>query len=135
MRYALLLLLAGCGSGVDVVENHGYGWHTDAVGTSGLRVQSRVGAIDPSVITRMDSAFAEVVQCTGIQAPPPFVIVVPTDEIAPLSGFTYYSPPSIKLDANLVVLRHEYVHYLLIMSGFPREDNDNHNSPLFGACG
>lgn len=130
--WLLLLFMAGCGSAGD--DNHGYGWRVDETGASGLQLQCNA-TCDPSTMQRLETAFAEVMECTGIQSPPPFVVIVAFEDIAPLNGFTYFDPPTIKLEPALIVLRHEYVHYLLIMSGFPRADNEAHNSPFFGACG
>lgn len=130
----MLLACAACGAAGDDSNNHGYGWRVDQVGASGLRLQCNATCA-PSTMQSLETAFFEVMQCTGIQAPPPFVVIVPYEDIAPLNGFTYFEPPTVKLEPALIVLRHEYVHYLLIMSGFPREDNEAHNSPFFSTCG
>jgi hypothetical protein len=139
MKYLALLLpavCAGCGVAGDS-DNHGFGFRVDEVGESGLWFQYRPGKYDPALgyMPYLEETFASVQECTGLSAHPPFVVVVTHSEMPTSSGYTYYDPPLVTIRTNLLVLRHEYVHYLLSQTGFDDGANSNHQSPLFALCG
>ena len=137
--WALLLLLASCGSGSapDNNDNHGYGEGFDVAGPTGMRLRYT------PVLTRTDTfadpalfedLYSQVETCTGISAPPPFIIVVPHDALNsydPSFIGVYLSHPSLILlygDAYTVP-RHEFIHYLLDMH--TGDLDSTHKSPLF----
>ena len=136
-------LLFGC-HGPDY-NNYGFGYRVDEVGPTGLRLQWNPdperpqwsGPYDPSLgyMAVMEKWYAEVLACTGLDALPPFVVIVRHRDLPTVPGKTFFDPPLVMVHPNLLALRHEYVHYLLAMTGFPEDDNTNHNSPLFLKCG
>lgn len=150
---AVALALAGCGSGgggdsTPDNNNHGYGYATDDVSPSGLRLQFRRAGTYRDPVTGaaysedllpgfgtwldfLERDWQNVKACTGLDAEPPFVILLAPGTLAPNGGLTYSTKPYTVLIEYLQVARHEYVHYLLSVSGFPEADNLAHNSPLF----
>jgi hypothetical protein len=136
---ALLLLLTGCGSGSEPAnhDNHGYGEAYDVAGATGLRLRYtpvlKSGEVfaDPALF---EDLYSQVEACTGISAPPPFIILVPHDSLNhydPSFIGVYLSRPSLILlygDAYNVP-RHEFIHYLLDMH--TGNLDPTHKSPFF----
>lgn len=133
---ALVIPIVGCGEQA-IDDNHGYGWQYDVLGESGLKLQYRPGVYVEALgyMERLETSFREVEQCTGFSASAPFVVVMIARDLFPNIGLTYIDPPFlVTVETSLNALQHEYVHYLLAQSGFPKDDNENHRSPLFMAC-
>lgn len=124
-------LLAGCGSGGDGnSNNHGYGWEYDVQGASGLKVRYHPEA-QQTPVQMFETAYNEVQQCTGLTAPPPFVIFVGNDALPGVRGLYYWSPPLIVIK-TWFIFKYEAVHYLLDHNtGNP---DPAHNSELFAKC-
>jgi hypothetical protein len=89
-----------------------------------------------------DRLYLNAEACTGITAAPPRIVY--ENYIGPAGEYGYVTH-EVLLNKNrnyaqdcatvASVLRHELVHHLLNMAGFPVEDNRAHKSPLFGLCG
>jgi hypothetical protein len=132
----LVFLLSGCGGGgedaASSTDNHGYGWQFNAEGEKGLRL--REPGATPQTASDLERYAGTIAACAGISAPPPFVIVVPRDSLAPHIGWYYSNPPLIVVDEIYrdVSFAHEMVHYLLDQS--TGELDADHRSPLFAAC-
>lgn len=137
-----LLLLAACGSsGEGGHNNHGYGYSYDAITESGLRVRYPPA---PTTYTPdyfppsfFETVYREVMECAGLNYPGPLVVMVAPPlyfEGDSVSGITYHDTGTIVI-TRTSIMRHEFVHYLLLMNGFPNDRNKNHDSPLFDACG
>ena len=124
-----VLSCVSCGSGGDGdSNNHGYGWEYDVQGASGLKVRYHPGATQTTV-HMLETAYNEVQQCTGLTAPPPFVIF--TDSLPDVRGLYYWSPSLIAIE-TWFIFKHEAVHYLLDHNtGNP---DPAHNSELFAKC-
>lgn len=128
----LLVFLAGCGSsGEENSNNHGYGFEFDLQGATGLKLRYTPVLQAGSQFAGAEfyeSEFQRVEDCTGIQAPAPFVIVVGNLT----TGGRYHSGPPLILLLDATWFGHEAIHYLLDHStGNP---DTNHNSPLFNQC-
>lgn len=134
----LLLVLAGCGSGgQDQPANHGYGFAYDVQGASGLKLRTSPlapnGLADPAFY---EASFAKTEACSGLSAPPPFIIISVLDNY---NGLYYSNPSLIVINPNILVdtihdgtETHEMIHYLLdVNTGDP---DQNHASPLFMKC-
>jgi hypothetical protein len=123
MRIAIavvLVALSGCGGGGDdySADNHGFGWEFSAVSSGGLHLRRPndpgfwPGPIETKVM-QMEARFHTIEGCVGIEAPPPFVIVVPPDGVPGPPVGLYYSDPPLILIENDLAFEHEVVHYLL----------------------
>lgn len=87
-------------------------------------------------------AYEEIEQGMDVQAAGPVVQFLSFRDNSLGGGAGVYSATSQKIWINTdgerdctddtFNLRHEFVHHLLHMSGFPWEDNKAHNSPYFG---
>lgn len=139
--FALILYMILVGCGQDSGNNHGYGWHFDEIGESGLRIRYSDSQLLADVLKNVsffERNFQHVVSCTGITAPGPLIVVV--DELY-VNGTRYGG--WVHFDTNLVLieytsmlrLNHEFVHYLLNVSGFDANANSRHQSDLFEKCG
>lgn len=132
----LCLLLVACGG---EGNNHGYGYEYDAITESGIRIRYG-GLYDQSEATPewFENTYQEVQSCAGITAPGPLVVFVDPplyDENGNRrSGMTYMDTGLIVLVTRAIV-KHEFIHYLLLMNGFSNEKNKKHESNLFGTCG
>ena len=125
LTVALVLALAGCGV-PDDGNNHGYGYHYDVLGESGLRLRY-TPALQPSSpvyeylssVEFHEATFQRMQDCMGLTAPAPFTIIVEPGSLGslngiPLAGYYFTNPSLIVLAANEVgALRHEDTHYLL----------------------
>lgn len=138
--------LVGCGQPVPT-DNHGYGWHYDEAGATGLRARY-YDASSPRV-NALERVYQEVASCTGTTGPlPPGPLVIFTTGIVGAEGYRKYGKgfldtstilldATLNYDAPLVgfwVFRHELVHFFLHAQGVPIEDNQQHRSPLFNTC-
>lgn len=134
----IFLFLAGCGS-EDGRDNHGYGWHYDVQGETGLRVRYQPGQPSPG-LPDIEQIYTAVMSCTGIHATGPLVIFIGLLE--GYRGFTYYDTGTIIISTEIntreyemiSILKHEFIHHLLHQSGFSETANTNHQSNLFIDC-
>lgn len=125
----VLLFLAGCGSGGEDNNNHGYGFQYDSASPQGLKLR---GGLDPAYL---ETLYAETETCTGLSAPPPFVIIVAPDSLGggKFNGTYMDAPPLILLDpTHEFAAKHEFIHYLMDM--VQHVVDQNHTSPLFAKC-
>ena len=86
-------------------------------------------------------AYQEIEQRMSVPAAGPVVQFLSFRDNGLGGGAGVYSPTSMKIWVNTdgerdctddaFTLRHEFVHHLLHMSGYPWEDNKAHNSPHF----
>lgn len=145
MKIILLLittLLAACGGGGErqnePPNNHGYGFHFDVQGASGLRLRytPTLNASNAQASAAFyEDVFLNVMRCTGISVEmPPFVIIVPVgslDGVTKRSGLYFSNPPLIVVE-SAVAFEHEAIHYLREkLNGDP---DGAHTSPMFGNC-
>ena len=146
----LCVLITGCvavgGCAVDEQSdsnNHGFGWAYEAQATNGLTLRNEADVAEPVRFDVLADIYDQTEACTGISAPGPFVIVVsgPVDDQGrpdgQSPGLTFYDPPLVLIAQGSTwvgIAQHEFVHYLLDQSGFPRERNDAHDSPFFSDC-
>ena len=138
------LVAAGCGVEEESdSNNHGFGWGYEAQATNGLTLRNEPDVVEPIDVAVLADIYDQTQACTGISMPGPFVIVVAKqlDEHGQpggeFSGLTFYGPPLVLITQGVIwtsVAQHEFVHYLLDQSGFPRERNQVHDSPLFTEC-
>jgi len=140
-----LLLLAGCGGAEhEPLPCHGFGCGFDLIAPDGTRLRNAPGLLVLDQATfeaQVAEPFREVERCAQILTGGPLVIVVDLEVIMPElgRGYTYFhNDPLVTVTAQAIldgrVLRHEYVHYLLSVSGFPDAMNATHQSPLFLLC-
>jgi hypothetical protein len=146
----LFVLTAACvvAAGCAVEEepdsnNHGFGFEYEARATNGLTLRNEPNVVEPIGLAVLADIYDQTQACTGITVPGPLVIVVaePVDEQGQpggkFFGLTFYGPPLVLITQGAIwtsVAQHEFVHYLLDQSGFPRERNEAHDSPLFTDC-
>lgn len=152
--FIVLSLLIGCGGGnAPPPDNHGYGFAFDAASPiSGLRVRY-ANDQQPRVDT-LDVLYAGVAQCMAVTpAPPgPLVLLITDARLkGPSDGFTFLDTGTVVVDAQITTfdwtstnpsiihakafqLKHEFVHYLLSVTGFPVDRNVAHDSPFFDSC-
>jgi hypothetical protein len=138
---ALLIALTGCGSETGN-NNHGYGYHYDQIGATGLRV--RYASAQLPALADIERLYQETEACTGITATGPLLIF--TDPVPGDSGTAYGSAfldtgtvfistwLNTDASASFWTYKHEFVHYLLHQSGFDITANADHQSPLFADC-
>ena len=143
--FILLCLAAVTGCGREAgSNNHGYGYHFDEQGTSGLRV--RFDGNTKPTLAEIESLYRQVEACTGIDTTGPLVIFSAVDMTGaqgePIWGKTYLDTGTVigALRSNSTAtsttwaLKHEFVHYLLHQSGFDYTANLNHQSDFFLDC-
>lgn len=133
-------ILTGCGEpGRDDYE---YGYSYDQAGETGLRVRYMTGQTTPT-LSQIEDIYRQVMSCSNIHATGPLVIFIDSFPEDPrIGGKTFYRNGTVVVatygfpDAARVnlVLRHEFVHYLLSQSGYDQARNSSHDSPLFGNC-
>lgn len=134
-------VLSGCGGAVEQNSdpNHGYGFEYNLESEDGTRVRYN----NPITQAEFELYFAEpyraTERCAEILTGGPLVVVVPKDSLLPSVGKTYIQSDLLILideswEHDSRVMMHESVHYLLAISGFPMDQNRNHESPLFVKC-
>lgn len=134
------LLLVGCGN-EQSSTNNGYGTTYDESTPYGLRVRY-VDSHSPRIET-LDAIFKEVAACMGSSLPNgPLVIfageITSNEDVPgiylPASG-TIVILNSLAFDqpGGYWTVKHEFVHHILHLSGFPLDKNKAHDSPYF-AC-
>lgn len=151
MIFLLLAALAGCGgANSGDSNNHGYGYGYDLSTLDGLRFRNHppVTMLDQDQMERaIAEPYRQVEVCAQIMTGGPLVVVVGNDELGP-HGYTYLDDWLIVIKDSsaqdgltrtasgspLSIMKHEFVHYLLAVSGFPDELNAAHDSPLFKQC-
>ena len=132
--------MLGCGAGDN---NHGYGYHYDQIGATGLRVRY-AGTQLPS-LADIEKLYQETMACTGISATGPLLIFtdpVPTSGDSEVYGSVYLDTGTVFISTWLHTdtrlsswtYKHEFVHYLLHQAGFDPAANAAHQSPLFADC-
>lgn len=143
--FAITAALVACGRAAPE-DNHGYGWHYDAAGVTGLRVRYHDEG-SPRIET-LEQVYREVAACMGVTDIPPGPLVIFTTGISGAEG--EWKPSKGWLDTGTILLdatldynlplvgfwnfRHELVHFLLHSQGFPIVDNQQHLSPFFNSC-
>lgn len=140
---ALLAALSACGSDHD--NNNGHGWEYHEIGETGLRV--RYYDDSSPRLDALERVYREVAACMQMDPPPPGPLVIFTTDIIGSEGDRkpsrgYLEAQTILLDGTLRytlpgdfwAFRHELVHLLLHVSGFPKDANVQHQSPLFTTC-
>lgn len=137
----ILLLLTACGGAVD--DNHGYGWHYDEIGGSGLRVRFDDNARKLVEFEEIEQWYLDVQECTGIKANGPLVIFVPEKIGDGIGGWWFWNSDTIIIWSAEHALffptrgsstKHEFIHYLLNENGYPFKRNDSHDSYLWAQC-
>lgn len=94
---------------------------------------------------RIDNAWEETQHCTGVYIDPDRPMIIHYSGEFPLGvqGFVYWVPDYVYIRAvfydpidgsNLHTTRHEFVHYLLYLSGMSQTDNADHKTKLFDLC-
>lgn len=138
--FFVAVLLGGCGSEVGQ-SNHGYGYHYDEAGSSGLRV--RWNGQPAPTFAQIESLYIETQACTGITATGPLLIFVhDTFGANFVYGQTFLDTGTVLISSLLDpdpqlsfwTYKHEFIHHLLHQSGFPVDQNAAHQSPLFTTC-
>jgi len=150
MRFFWILpLLVACGQINQPVDwtDHGLGLGFDVESPEGVRFRQDPDAplTTDEIEERVFSQYRYVETCTGITVLGPLVIALPAlpAPLEPYGGWTYFDgdvmivirSDQLRPVAQNVVMRHEFVHYVLKRGGLSDEDNRNHNSPFFAACG
>lgn len=138
--FSLLVALAGCGSDVGQ-DNHGYGYHYDEMGGTGLRV--RYDGHPAPTLTQIETLYTETMDCMGIKGNGPLVIFVhDTFGANAVYGQTFLDTGTILISSLLDpdprlsfwTYKHEFIHHLLHQSGFDPARNAAHDSPFFSSC-
>jgi hypothetical protein len=138
----LIVVLAGCGQKQNE-DNHGLGFEFSSKAASGLEVRYA----DPisADINDIDKIYQSVASCMNITVDTgPLVIFQPGFRNSQDgNGFFWYDTDTVVMD-NLasflpmgdgwIGIRHEFVHYLLDISGLPEDRNSAHDSRYFTDC-
>lgn len=130
-----MLLLTACGSGGEPVGNHGYGFEYNVQGEIGvkLRYAPTLSASDPMANpVFIENVYSQVLECSGVSAPAPFVIIVQAGSLSrdTWAGEYFASPPLILLaTTSPEVVRHEMIHHVLTES--TGNTDPQHQSHLF----
>jgi hypothetical protein len=133
MRYLiLLLLLSACGG----ADNHGYGWHYDVSGDTGLRVRyDRNSQGFP--IRAIELWYKEIQDCMGLSASAPLIIFVPDLIDNRHNGRTYdngsilITSIFVKISSPEYVVKHELIHHLFFQNGDYSPNNTAHSAFIF----
>lgn len=133
-------LLVGCGTeptsqpNPELVDNYGLGYGYDERDPeTGLRIRYDASSNVKYDLKDIAIQFKGVMECTGLSAGGPLIVF--TENLPAGVGGKHYSTTGTIAVRQTYVLNHELIHYLLEQTGFPREDNNNHRSELFGgAC-
>lgn len=152
MKLSLWLLMivvsvSGCGGAELNLPCNGFGCEFDLSSPDNVRLRNynSMNALTQSQFDEMIvTAYHETETCTKIMAGGPLIIASdwPYQQTPPVSGVTFLDDGLIVVALHDVlvipnfpgVLRHEFVHYLLWVSGFPNDLNMSHQSPLFHDC-
>lgn len=139
--FLVFAALAGCGDDRhEIASNHGFGWHYDAIGDSGIMVRWDQTEI-PLRLEEIEGFYLKTAECLGVDVmniPGPLVVI--TGQIGDGSmGRTYLDTGLILIwslsERYPAIYRHEFVHYFLWRMGYPDDLNRAHASPLFDVCG
>lgn len=155
--FMALLVLQGC----EPSDNHGYGWHYDWQGESGLRVRVEDGAERPQLDTikpdqseedvaflLTESAYLRTIECTRL-APPTFaplvIFTANTLDTADHAGQSRYyrdtglivvrSLPEYPRNWSIVLFKHQLIHLLLHQAQAPADQDESHGAAVFSECG
>jgi len=126
--------------------DHGLGLGFDVESPEGVRFRNDAASplTEIEIEERVFSRYRAVESCTGITAWGPLTVAIPVlpPPYQGWGGVTYFDGDvmiAIRTDqlGNTIqpTMRHEFVHYVLKRGGLADEDNRNHNSPFFAACG
>ena len=136
---ALALFLTACGdqaennSVVDqnLATNYGWGYGYDERDPeTGLRVRYDTATTSwRPALSELVARYKAVMECTGLTSNGPLVVIT-ANLPAGIGGHHYADTGTIAI-IDIYGYQHEGVHYLLQQTGFPREDNNKHRSPLF----
>lgn len=144
---ALLLVLTACGGDAQD-KSGGFGDSFDERAASGLRV--RYANDSPPRLTTIDGYYRAVAACMGISPLPTGPLVIIAADVLKNSGVDnkIFFPETIVIDAQVTTIdpnglgagamefpfKHEMIHFLLNVTGFPVDRNTNHDSPFFDSC-
>lgn len=132
------VILSGCGVDQEPPCG-GYGCHTTYTSeATGVRTRYDVASRNSEGATVY--YYTETAACTGLSGPGPIVLFV-SDAAYNVGGRYLYNDNAVIIydgtDAMLLqhlIIKHEFVHHLLEINGFPRDRNSSHDSPLFEQC-
>lgn len=144
---ALFVLLTACGVQID--DNHGYGYAFDEAATDGLRVRYANSA--PPRIDILDKAYVDTAACMSVQVLPTGPLMIFVDDLVAKVGhdaLVHLDTGTILLDSLITtrdwsptatydptgIIKHEIVHFLLKQTGMPDDQNSAHDSPFFTVC-
>lgn len=150
----LLLLLAGC-SGGSGTPCAGYDCGYDLSTSDGVRFRNNPPntVLDQAQMEHLIAEpYREVEICMQVVTGGPLIVAVANNALKGHGGYTYWDVGLIVITDEYVLdgwktivqpdgtislvslLRHQFVHYLLHVSGFPDDLNTAHQSPLFQQC-
>lgn len=142
--FAATLFVAACAEPVEWQDNHGYGWYYNALTPAGWRVRWDESGYDPQPAyltdpANYDSVWRRMKGCTGMDAPPAFIVLRPLAYIQArygqnVGGRFHHSPPLLVSQEHGGAIPHEMGHYLLLMTtGYA---DGAHDHPMFkpGGC-
>lgn len=140
----MALLLSACGQQADPVsDNHGYGWHYDAVTASGTKVryssEEERAAYTPEEIEQHINL---VNACAPSAVAVPFVIFTADPipyEGTEKNGVAFIDPDLIVVHGNYYgnIFSHEVIHIILNRDlGLGKNDfgESNHDHEMFSRC-
>jgi len=135
-------MLTACGEPIELA-NHGYGWHYNAMTSSGWKVRWDEVVTERSPAYLSDVNFYETTwqrmrECTGMDGPPAFIVVKPLAYIRArygpnIGGYYHNNPPLLVIDETAWVLRHEQGHHVQLHTT-GNSDHDHHH-PMFRTDG
>jgi len=139
-----LVVLIGCGNDSnqenDSGNNFGYGFHFDVQGSTGLKVRwentSGLG------LSTLEDIYIGIMSCAGATVTGPLLIFQPDiQERFGHVGVYFYNTNTVAIDSDQPlnstgqeVLRHEYTHHVLKLSGADFNQNENHGHVAFTNC-
>lgn len=122
-------------------NNHGYGYRVDAYDPQyGVSVQYGEGAYQYPV-EKISQAFLEVQECMSMTSGSVNVVILDADNNTDgWSGLTYFDPVLViaydyYMDQGYTyILKHEFVHAVLVENGYDSYMNSSHDSVFFDSC-
>lgn len=109
----------------------------DYIGPTGTRIRFADDAPRYFTAASCERQYEQVSRCMNIGAPGPVALVVRNPIVVDgqeYSGYTDFTSGQITV-VSCSVVAHEYVHYLLWVSGTTNERNSAHESEAFVRCG
>ena len=141
----VLTLAAGCGdqdsSQQPQDNNHGYGYAYTESNNDGLRM--RAYGVKPNLFSYYESAWADMLACTGLPATQPPLIIVVEANNADLTDPAGYGRTFIDTGTILTgavtdeTIRHAMLHVLLKGAGYDDTQNMSHvfHAGYMAQCG